>query len=165
MAIYLLIGPSGIGKSTAIKNLAVRHNIVGFSLDKLITNNTNEPSISDFYGRVGQEQFFTFSKGIIEGLPKNKDVVIDVGAGSIAYEAGHKWLKTQNLIALVGDAKKIYERSNRQRFHNTAEVYEKKEFTDRMGLYQSAQFILDVTNLNPQVVADKLFGYITSNVD
>jgi len=161
MSKFLLIGPSGIGKSTALKNVIQDTAIDVFDLDDLIKEDVDVTSISTYFGNVGSEIFFNQSKLSIEKIDREKDVLIAVGAGSIDFEGGHKWYQTQNTIALTGNADIIYDRSERKKFHPTIDSYKHREFSPvRQSLYSRSKYIIDVTELTPKEVAHKILEII-----
>jgi shikimate kinase len=160
MATYLLIGPSGSGKSTAAKIVAEkRGDILVCDLDKEIKKRIGRESVSEYLSGMGNEHFFEFSKRTIDEISADKspNILIVVGAGSINYKESHEWYLRQNLIALSGNAAKIYERGDRQRFHSTLERYIDTEFNDaRRNLYENSKYIIDVTEQTPEQVADSI---------
>jgi shikimate kinase len=163
MVKFLLIGPSGVGKSTALKILATNNFIEICDLDCLVKENVGANSISEYLRDFGNENFFNKSKEVIESIVREKKVLIAVGAGSIDFVDGHQWYKDQNTIVLTGNPEIIYDRSGRQRFHPTIDGYKSSEFSPlRQKLYENSKYIVDVTILTPEQVADKVAAIIAS---
>ena len=157
MTKFLLIGPTGIGKSTALKKLLKDNSIEIYDLDCLVKENVGAQSLSKYLKDFGDENFFNKSKDVIESIEREKNVLIAVGAGSINYVDGHQWYKDQNTIVLTGNPDIIYFRCDRQNFHPTVELYKEREFSSvRQKLYNNSKFIIDVTNLTPDEVAEKI---------
>ena len=153
----LLIGPSGVGKSTVLEFLSKDNTLEVDDLDDLIKKSERITSISNYLLDVGAEKFFLKSKEVIEKLDKHKNVLIAVGAGSLQYKKGHTWIKNQSTIVLTGDAKKIYERSNRKEFHPTFQKYKETEFSsERIMLYKSSKVIIDVTKMKKPEMAEEV---------
>jgi shikimate kinase len=157
MTKFLLIGPSGVGKSTALKALSADKSVDIFDLDELVKRNVGAASLSKYFSEVGNQNFFNKSVDAIESLQIKKTSLIAVGAGSIDYIDGHKWYQNQNTIVLTGNPDIIYNRSDRQRFHPTLDGYKALEFSQpRQSLYSNSKYSIDVTNLNSDQVADKI---------
>lgn len=157
MTKFLLIGPSGVGKSTTLEMFATDSSVNVFDLDEMIKNDAGITSISKYFSDFGNQNFFNKSKEAIENLYSDKVALIAVGAGSIDYIGGHQWYTNQNTIVLTGDPEKIYYRSDRQRFHPTLNGYILSEFsTVRQELYANARHHVDVTNLTPNQVLDEI---------
>ena len=164
MTKFLLIGPSGIGKSAAVKKLMSDNSFEIYDLDSLLKEHVGTNSISHYLKKFKDENFFYKSKEVIENIRRDKDVLIAVGTGSINFVSGHKWYKTQNTIALIGIPDEIYKRCNRQQYHLTVDLYKEREFSeDRQNLYYNSKHIIDVTQLTPDQVADKISEIIKKN--
>ena len=161
---FLLIGPSGVGKSTSLKILATDNSIEIYDLDCLIKEKVGASSISKYLTDFGNENFFNKSKAAIENTFREKIVLIAVGAGSIDFVGGHKWYKEQNTIVLTGNPDIIYERSDRKQFHPTLDGYKSSEFSAvRQRLYNNSKYNIDVTELTPEQVAEKIGTIIMNN--
>ncbi len=161
---FLLIGPSGIGKSTALEKLAKDDSIEIFDLDILLEKQAGM-NLTKYYAELGHQRFFEKSKEIIESLCSEKNIVIAVGAGSIEFEGGHAWFNSQNTIALIGEPKTIYERSNRKMYHPTFDSYSSFEYSPtRRALYKSSKYKIDVTKLNEDAVPKKIAEIIAPHI-
>jgi shikimate kinase len=159
---FLIIGPSGIGKSTALNslNLPMWETIC---LDKALANDNQERSASELLNEFGMEKFSNKSIEFIEKYTFSKNCIFDVGAGSIAFLCNHSWFIKQNTIALFGDPEIIYPRSDRQKFHSTLEFYKISEFNkNRMELYNNCKFKIDVTKLNKDQVREEIITILKS---
>lgn len=164
MTKFLLIGPSGAGKSITLKKLLSDNSIEIYDLDCLLKESLGVDSLSDYFKKFGNENFFNKSKEIIENLKGDKNILIAVGAGSIDFLGGHQWYKDQNTIVLIGNPDIIYSRSNRQRFHPTIDIYKLREFSIyRQNLYNNSKYIIDVTYLNPDEIAGKMLILIKNH--
>ena len=132
MTKFLLIGPSGVGKTTAMNLLNDDSEVIVYDLDQLIKEYANVDSASEYFDKNGNENFFIKSKEIIEKITNHKKILIAVGAGSIDFIESHEWYKKQNVIALTGNPKIIYERSERKKFHPTLDSYLTNEFSEKI---------------------------------
>ncbi|TWF40321.1 shikimate kinase [Chitinophaga polysaccharea] len=163
MAISLLVGPSGVGKTTACGIVAKESSIKVIDLDEFLRQKIGVKSLSAHLAEVGDEQFFTLSKEGIEEIEKDasSDLIIVVGAGSINLPVSHSWYQSKNLLALVGDPQVIYERGNRQKHHPSISGFIKTEFNEaRRCLYKNAGSMIDVTFKTPEAVADEIIRII-----
>ncbi len=166
MTKFLLIGPSGVGKSTALKKLSADSTLAIHDLDNLVKENVGASSLSKYFTDFGNQNFFNKSKDAIEKTDSQKNILIAVGAGSIDFLGGHQWYNDQNTIVLTGDPEIIYKRSDRQRFHPTCDDYNASEFSSaRQKLYNNSKFIIDVTRLTPEQVVDKISEIIKTTVN
>lgn len=157
MTKILLIGPSGVGKTSALNLLKDDYELIAYDLDQLIKEDLNVDSVSKYFSEYGNENFFTKSKEIIEKIANPKKILIAVGAGSIDYTESHEWYKKQNIITLTGDPKIIYERSDRKEYHQTLDNYLTTEFSKiRKELYANSKIIIDTTSLTKEQVAETI---------
>lgn len=162
MAVHLLIGPSGVGKTTACQLVSKKNIIKIYDLDKELKVRLDGGSVSNYLSQNGDENFFKFSKSTIEDIENdNTDAIIVIGAGSINWEPGHEWYASKKLITLIGDPEILYDRGNRQVHHPTLDSYLSTEFNSaRLALYKRALVSIDVTLKSPQAVADMLIEIV-----
>lgn len=163
MPTFLLIGPSGAGKTTACEIITKKSDIKIFDLDKVLKSKIGGGSLSTFHKENGDERLFEISKEAIQEIESSSedDTIIVIGAGSINLDSSHEWYKQKNLLSLSGDAEKLYDRGNRQVHHPTIDSYINTEFkTARKSLYQSSKFCLDVTDKSPDEIADEIIKAI-----
>lgn len=166
MATFLLIGASGVGKSTAAEIVSKKTNISVFDLDKILKEKNNGESISALLPKIGDQSFFNFSKISIEEIQESNDsdCLIVIGAGSINFKPSHVWYKQQNLISLFGNPNIIYERSDRKQHHPKIEGYIESEFNPaRENLYLNSKYPIDVTNLTKEMAADLIIEIIKNH--
>ena len=162
---FLLLGPSGVGKSSASKIIKLKNNsIIVYDLDEVIKEHEHVNSISNYFTEIGNEEFFNKSKDIIENYKSDSTILFVIGAGSIDYSLGHKWYRDQNTISITGDPSIIFERGNRNCFHSSLEDYIRIEFSsERVELYNNAKYIIDVSNMSEQQVANEIMSVIINN--
>jgi shikimate kinase len=166
MTAFLLIGPSGIGKSTAANIVSAKEEQVSvYDLDEEIEVRIGGKRASDYLPEVGDRGFFDLSRRTIEEISAkepNNTLIIVVGAGSINYEHAHEWYLKQNLISLTGDPQVIYERGGKEKVPDrTVDEYINTEFNDlRQNLYRNSKHIIDVTKYTPEQVADSILQEI-----
>lgn len=158
--VYLLIGPSGIGKSSAISKVDQK-DLLKFKLDDVIKDFNNQLSISDYFSRIGNEKFFKESINAIERLKQehpDKNILIDVGAGTIDWDGCTDTLLNYKLISLTCDKEKLYSRvKNRSTENRTFDQYISSEFKPHKELlYDKAKFVIDTTYSDSKDVADEI---------
>lgn len=165
MAKYLLIGPSGIGKSTVLKGLAEYDDIDTYDLDRMLEEHSGM-NLTQYVAEVGWEGFFNTTRELIDGLVSDNEIIIAVGAGSIEHMGSHDWYKEQETIALIGRPDVIYARCNRQQYHPTLESYETVEYSAwRRALYNGVKHKIDVTRLSPDEVVEAVLNIIDGEDD
>lgn len=162
--LFLLIGPSGVGKSTA-SDLVQTPGILKFNLDKEIARLNNVSSASQLLPEVGNEKFFRISTKAIMKLMSNhedKILLVDVGAGSIHWEGSDLSHLDCSTISLTGKPDVVYSRiKSRTGEQRSPEDYCESEFSvHRMKLYERADRQIDTTNLSPLQVAYEIERFI-----
>ena len=152
--LFLLIGPSGVGKSKTVSRLKLSDNFVVYKLDDLICKYNYENHISEYFGRIGNQAFFHKSKEAIERASLenfDKIIIIDVGAGSIDFEMCLDYYSQFNTILLIADKEIIYQRiKNRsEKEARTFEEYVESEFKPHKAkLFNSANYKIDTSRLS-----------------
>lgn len=163
--LFLIIGPSGVGKSSAIDKVDSCDGLIKYTLDAVIKDYNEEPSISLYFGKIGNEIFFRKSIEAIERLKIeniDKTILIDVGAGSFDWEGCvNDFLKYQ-IISLIGEKEVIYSRvRNRPLEKRSLNEYVSSEFKEHKAfLYDKASFRIDTTHLNSAEVAKRITNII-----
>ncbi|HWB26301.1 MAG TPA: AAA family ATPase [Chitinophagaceae bacterium] len=170
--IILLIGPSGVGKSSALKALKLE-NVLTFKLDDLVAGYNGEPSVSKYFLRIGNETFFHKSIEAIEKLIESnpgENILVDVGAGSFDWEGSVETFLNYRVIALSGDTKILYDRIKKRALEKgteeqrTLEEYASSEFkTHKRALYEKAAFQIDSTKLTIAEVATRITDILKSS--
>lgn len=158
--VYLLIGPSGIGKSSAIDKVDHK-DLLKFKLEDVVKNFNNQSSVSDYFSRIGNENFFKESINAIERIKQenpDKNILIDVGTDTIDWDGCTDRLLDYKLISLTCDKEKLYSRvKNRSTENRTFDQYISSEFKPHKELlYDKAQFVIDTTHLDTKEVADEI---------
>jgi shikimate kinase len=164
--ILLLVGPSGVGKSSSIREIPFCDALLIHKLDDMLKEYNEEPSISKYFDRIGNKAFFEKSIEAIERLSKEshaKQILIDVGAGSIDWEGCTDIYLNYRIVSLTGDKEILYNRIKTRALENgstenrTLEQYVKSEFMPhKMTLYEKATFNIDTTKLSKGDIAKKI---------
>lgn len=162
--IFLLVGPSGIGKSPCFEEIDDKK-LLKFKLDNVIKDFDNESSITDYFSRVGNEFFFKQSIIAIEKLKlenPDKKILIVVGEQTIDWESSTNILIDYQLISLSCDKKKLYDRAkNRDSENRTFDEYISSEFKPHKELlYKKAKFKIDTTYMGNISIAYEIISAI-----
>ncbi len=155
---FLLVGPSGVGKSTALNKLK-DEKFHCFNLDDEIKKETGK----DLTELLGEGNLFLEkSKEIICAIEKRfveKDfLLIDVGAGSTNKKESYNYFLEKNLIYLIlNDADALFKRrpchpSKKSYMDAELNPHKKKNFYD---LIPNSNCI-NVKNMSKQEVADAI---------
>ena len=164
---YLIIGPSGVGKSSAIQLIDSREELSKFTLDSVIKAHNDEPSCSKYFDKIGNEMFFKKSIESIGRLTQEnsgKNILIDVGAGSFDWEGCTDTFLKYQIISLTGDKEVLHKRIlNRQGEKRNFEQYVGSEFKPHKTLlYEKAMFRIDTTKLDSKDVAEQIIQIVTN---
>ncbi len=151
--LFLVIGPSGVGKSSALKIIKSYGDISVFFLDDEIRENNGESCISKYLEQIGNKKFFRESIDLIEqikGESESSIILIDVGAGSIDWEGCIDDFLNYQIIVLTADKQVLYSRiCNKQNNARSFDEYVASEFKPhKLDLYNKAKYLINTTNLN-----------------
>ncbi len=168
--LFLIIGPSGVGKTSAINNLIPSDKLLKFTLDSIIKVDDKEPSISKYFSRIGNKAFFERSIEAIEKLKSqnhNNTILIDVGAGSFDWPGCVETYLKYAIISLTGDREILYNLIlNRQNEKRSLDQYIASEFMPHKAeLYDKAQFKIDTSNIDLEVVSLKVSNLVCNNTN
>ncbi len=155
--VVLVIGPSGIGKSSALKFAEVAiQSCVFASLDDLARDRGRslkiigpDEGVNALRQKLGDDN--QFLRVAIEAVTEfagsipDRHHVIDVGAGFLDADAVADWLRQHILIALVAPAEIVHARIKQARGDpRTLEQYKAQEFsTFRKALYRQAVYTIN----------------------
>ncbi len=157
-----LIGFMGSGKSTVGPLLAKETNRAFFDTDKWIVNQTDK-TIPEIFAQNGEEYFREKERAAIQFASQLEDFVVSVGGGAVMDTRNWLALKSSGLIIyLKCDVESILERVkndlNRPLLSKSENKREKIEtlLNQRASTYEQADLIIDVTNLSPESVVQKI---------
>lgn len=159
----LLLGPSGIGKTTVMKHLQKWGGILNaLSLDNITHQHARELGLishKDDLNRLleilehDRDRFFTFG---LEALNQHlaafddKPVLIDVGTGFLDAPASLRWIQQHSSIALMADNAISFDRFRKHRnIDVTYEQYMATQFcVTRLKAYNQATIIIRTDSMD-----------------
>jgi shikimate kinase len=122
--IILLMGPSGVGKSTVADALSKTFLLPVYNTDNIIKRNGQVSSISEYRSLVGEDQFCFETRDVIDHFRANSSnnyILFDSGAGSL--DSNIEWFKKFYRICLIDDnMEKLWKR--RKKDHESVDHYE-----------------------------------------
>ncbi len=176
--IILLLGPSGVGKTSSYKliaadlpececchldGLASRWGIAQGWLEK--------ESVGLLRSHISDDQLFLAfgleAIGAFAVQNERRHCVIDVGAGFQDARSAEHLHKIHQTIALTGDPLAIYQRKVQNRGEDRSfDAYSTTEYSQhRNAVYNSCSQIIDTTNQEKQETADALKSTIQNMLD
>jgi len=179
----LLLGPSGIGKTTVVKHLQNRvKDLHALSLDNITHKYARELGLishrDDLNGLLtvleqDRDRFFNFGLEALEqhvNVDDDKPILVDVGTGFLDSSNSLKWIHQHSSIALIANNVIAFDRFRKHRKVDvTYEQYMATQFhTSRIKAYNEAAVIIR-TDLLDEVAtvrraALSVFGLCSDNV-
>ena len=160
-----LIGPSGIGKTTAIKYaLSQTKHIKCIALDNIVHKQAREQGLIDKYEDLNalikvlggdRNKLFTFGQAALaQELQHNNNqpVVIDVGTGFLDASHSLEWITGQQAIAITADIPCAFDRFRKARKLDISyEQYAATQFSkQRTTIYDHASVVIKSDHLTEQ---------------
>ena len=158
----ILTGIMGSGKSTAallLKNIFPDFELI--ETDKLIEEKEGL-SINEIFQKKGEGYFREIEKNTVREILKNENQIISLGGGSLENDFNFELSKLNSIMFyLSANVEILYERiknnterpllkceNPKQKLKDLLEVREEN--------YKKANYIIDVNNLSPNEVAQKI---------
>jgi shikimate kinase len=151
--VILVIGPSGVGKSTCVEYAAGK--LSGcrfFDLDKLVGQRAGIPAC-ELLGKVGADGFLQCCQHEVNAMLQScTDIVslVDVGAGALESPRASAWLSQHQglTIAVVAPPDEVYRRGGWRNRNRNLDQFTRTEYSEyRQSLYNAATYRCDVNGL------------------
>ena len=157
--IVLVIGPSGVGKSTAILHCESSGLLTGWrflDLDDLVAQE-NGCSAGELLLKVGNDEFFNRCKSAADNATQSlmENYIIVVGAGTLLSCMAIDWIRNHCSVLITAEEYECYRRDKgRAGVERTVYQYNKSEFSEvRKAIYNSATFTINTTNMTLDLTA------------
>ena len=96
----VLIGPSGIGKTTVSSYISKKYGLKHIDTDGLIQNTFNT-TISEVFRNYGESYFRKLESEVVKNISNSEYIVISTGGGVVLNEENIVNLKTNGIIFLL----------------------------------------------------------------
>lgn len=152
MALIVVIGPSGVGKTTYGQRAATDIERCQFvDLDAAVSASKGCPA-GDLLPRIGADRFSDVSRDVllaISGtLQAGQTIIVAVGAGSLESSRAESWLFRGPTITVTAKPEQVFARGGARNAHRDLAQFEATEFSSaRQRLYRRADCTLDVSDL------------------
>lgn len=161
----VLIGPSGIGKSTIGKYISNEmNNFRNIDTDELIERKT-KMSIQDIFNSYGEPYFRHIEKSIVKSIQYEKNCVIATGGGIIKDTENIRYLKKNGVLFLLYGSKETIIRNlnnstnTRPLIDNSVDMEKavEKLLLEREKLYFNyTDFVIYVDNKNVKQISNEI---------
>ena len=154
MICLLLLGPSGVGKSTLGQMLAPALNSQHLDLDQHLQQQWPEQALADTLRQQGAHAFYQGSYKALEALAAEPTrYLVDVGAGTQwAAQGQSQFLKLAPSLCLWAEPRWLWQRNQQLRQDpRSPRVFQETEYPPwRQDIYQSCTYWLNGTQKTPQ---------------
>jgi shikimate kinase len=167
--IVLLVGPSGVGKTSAYQAIEGRFAECVFRhLDGLASrwamelNRIEREDISLLRNYLADDELLLGiglqAVGDLAGRNPGKPLIIDVGAGFQDAKSAAHLARLFTVVAIVGEPRVVYERAKCHRAESrTFEEYRDVEYSaHRISVYEQCRYSIDTTAYSLEQTADRL---------
>lgn len=163
----VLIGPSGIGKTTIGVHISKKYGFKHIDTDNLIKSTYNI-SISEIFEKYGEGYFRKLESNVVKGISSSKSIVISTGGGVVLNEENIVNLRTNGIIFLLfGNIETIINNlknssDKRPLIGNNKDCFEnvKSMYLERKELYiSSSDYIINVDCKGINEIADEIIFY------
>jgi shikimate kinase len=167
VAILILVGLPGSGKSTVGRQLARRHSIPFFDSDHVIEQRLG-CSIREFFEREGEDRFRDVEEEVLDSLTQGSSSVVSTGGGSVLRAINRQRLHESGYVVyLRSTPEEVFRRLRHDRKRPLLQVSDPLQrlrdlYSDRDPLYrETAHFVIETGR--PSVAS--LVNMITMQVE
>ena len=158
----ILIGFMGAGKTTVGALLAKRMNFNFYDTDEMITIDEKK-EIVEIFDSNGEEYFRDLESKKLDEIESFNNCIFSTGGGIILREENRKILQRNFSVYLKASYEIIFERIKQDSSRpllNTENPYLTglEIFNSRKNIYESFQFSVETDNINPELVAEKIYS-------
>lgn len=167
----VLIGPSGVGKTTVGDYISEKLNLDFFDTDTLIKNNEDK-SIEEIFKYKGESYFRKLEEKIVRSLSKKKNIVIATGGGVVLNPINMELLsKSGRLFLLYGSANWIVKNIKSSGItrplieeHYSVEEGVRQLLEDRRDIYfKCSDYIVYVDNKSIKDISNEIIHLLWVN--
>lgn len=167
--LILIIGPSAVGKTTAVRRYAEKYGACTFvNLDDSVAQLNGTETAFLTVRQFGWEKFFQDCQKIISDYEKNDPpdalTLIDVGEGGLWKEVSRAWLSRFKKIALVASPEEVYRRRHGVLDMSLEDAYRYSFSEERMQFFRDCEAVIDCNGLSIEQVVDKMAAAIQTLV-
>ncbi|HMM20263.1 MAG TPA: shikimate kinase [Selenomonadales bacterium] len=161
----VLIGFMGVGKTSTGRLLAARLGKAFIDIDRKIETECGA-SIAELFAEKGESFFRDREREVISRVSRLRNAVIATGGGAVANEENMRKLRESGIIiSLVASIATILERTGRRNSRPLLNRPDREEYTARLyarrqGLYQTADLIIDTSEISPHQVVDIIVAFL-----
>jgi len=161
----IITGFMGTGKSIVAKKLARKLKMEFIDMDRAIEE-CQGMSISDVFGRYGENYFRKQENKLVKELSQKENMVIATGGGTFLSSDNARILSQKGkIICLYADSQIIY---NRLKIKNNRPLIKGKNVRNKINhllgkrkkIYDNFYWKIDTTNLSVQEVVDKIIDLL-----
>jgi len=161
----IITGFMGTGKSIVAKELARKLKMEFIDMDQAIEERQGM-SISDVFGRYGENYFRKQENKLVKELSQKENIVIATGGGTFLSSNNARILSQKGkIICLIADSQVIYnriKRKNNRPLIKGNNILNKINhlLTKRKKIYDNFYWKIDTTNLSVQEIVDKIIDLL-----
>ncbi len=161
----IITGFMGTGKSVVAEKLARKLEMEFIDMDQIIEERQGM-SISDIFGRYGEEYFREQENKLVKKLSQKENMVIATGGGTFLSSDNTRILSQKGkIICLYADSQVIYnrvKRKNNRPLIKGNNILNKINhlLKERKRIYDNIKWKIDTTNLTTREVVDKIINLL-----
>ncbi len=161
----IITGFMGTGKSVVAEELARKLEMEFIDMDQIIEK-CQGMSISDIFGRYGEEYFREQENKLAKKLSQKENMVIATGGGTFLSSDNTRILSQKGkIICLYADSHVIYnrvKRKNNRPLIKGNNILNKINhlLKERKRIYDNIKWKIDTTNLTTREVVDKIINLL-----